>query len=391
LIENIINIKAIGVGGGGGNMIHHMLEEHLNEEINLMIMNTDAQVLNSSKLEKKLQLGNSITKGLGAGMKPKVGETAALENAEEIKKELIDTDILFIATGLGGGTGTGAAPVIASIAKELGILTVSVATIPFKFEGRKRKKLAMEGIKELKKHSDSIIVIPNDKLMEITDKKMGIKESFKLVDDVLLKAVGGISHIILNHGKNDINLDFADVKTVMSFKGMALMGVGKFNGENAASEALKIAIDSPLLDKNNIDGSQGVLIQFTMNPNYPLLDINDAMELIEDSVDEETQIIFGTTTNENFSETEIEITIIATGFEHKMENEKNSKVIKHPEVLENMERLLKYEEEKTVKVIPINSEKQALKNNFKNKNISKRVKNNNEMNLDTPPWLRNRA
>lgn len=389
MIENIVNIKTVGVGGGGGNMVHHMLEEHLNEEIDLIIMNTDAQVLNSSKLKKKIQLGNSITKGLGAGMKPKVGETAALENAEEIKKELLDTDILFIATGLGGGTGTGAAPVIASIAKELGILTVSVATIPFKFEGRKRKKLAMEGLEELKKHSDSIIVIPNDKLMEITDKKMGIKESFKLVDEVLLKAVGGISHIILNHGKNDINLDFADVKTVMSFKGMALMGVGKFNGENAASEALKLAIDSPLLDKNNIEGSQGVLIQFTMNPNYPLLDINDAMELIEDSVDEETQIIFGTTTNENFSETEIEITIIATGFENKMESEKKSKVIKHPEVLENMERLLKYEEEKTVKVMPINNEKE-LKKNF-NTNTSKKIKTNNEMNLDTPPWLRNRA
>ena len=309
-------IKAIGVGGGGGNMINHMIQEGINT-IDLIVANTDAQALESSLAPYKLQLGLNATRGLGAGMLPEKGREAALESFEDIKAMLERADIVFISAGLGGGTGTGAAPIIAQAAKEVGALTVSIVTSPFKFEGRKRAKLAKEGLEELKRESDSIIVVPNERLLSIVDKNMGLKESFKMVDDVLAQAVGGISKVILSHGENDINLDFADVKTVMSHRGLALMGTGYATGAKAAYDAAKAAIESPLLDNISINGAMGVLVHFDIHPEYPIMEISEAMSIIEESADEDASVIFGTTTNENMDIDEVKITIIATGFEDK--------------------------------------------------------------------------
>ena len=309
-------IKAIGVGGGGGNMINHMIQEGING-IDLIVANTDAQALDSSLAPYKLQLGLNATRGLGAGMVPEKGREAALESFEDIKAMLDRSDIVFISAGLGGGTGTGAAPIIAQAAKEVGALTVSIVTSPFKFEGRRRAKLAKEGLEELKRESDSIIVVPNERLLSIVDKNLGIKESFKMVDDVLAQAVGGISKVILSHGENDINLDFADVKTVMSHRGLALMGTGYATGAKAAYDAAKAAIESPLLDNISIDGAMGVLVHFDIHPDYPIMEISEAMSIVEESADEDAAVIFGTTTNENMDIDEVKITIIATGFQDK--------------------------------------------------------------------------
>jgi cell division protein FtsZ len=313
---NGAKIKAIGVGGGGGNMINHMINEGINS-IDLIVANTDAQALDSSLAPYKMQLGINATRGLGAGMLPEKGREAALESFEDIKTTLEGSDIVFISAGLGGGTGTGAAPIIAQAAKEVGALTVSIVTSPFKFEGRKRTKLAKEGLEELKRESDSIIVVPNEKLLSIVEKNLGIKESFRMVDDILAQAVGGISKVILSHGDNDINLDFADVKTVMSHRGLALMGAGYSTGTNAAYDAAKAAIESPLLDNISIDGAMGVLVHFDIHPDYPIMEIGEAMSIVEESADEDASVIFGTTTNENMAVDEVKITIVATGFEDK--------------------------------------------------------------------------
>ncbi|WP_415406222.1 cell division protein FtsZ [Sulfurovum sp. CS9] len=313
---NGAKIKAIGVGGGGGNMINHMINEGINS-IDLIVANTDSQALDSSLAPFKMQLGINATRGLGAGMVPDKGREAALESFEDIKTMLEGSDIVFISAGLGGGTGTGAAPIIAQAAKEIGALTVSIVTSPFKFEGRKRTKLAKEGLEELKRESDSIIVVPNEKLLSIVEKNLGIKESFRMVDDILAQAVGGISKVILSHGENDINLDFADVKTVMGHRGLALMGAGYATGTNAAYDAAKAAIESPLLDNISIDGAMGVLVHFDIHPDYPIMEIGEAMSIVEESADEDASVIFGTTTNENMEIDEVKITIIATGFEDK--------------------------------------------------------------------------
>ncbi|QOR61352.1 cell division protein FtsZ [Sulfurovum sp. ST-21] len=313
---NGAKIKAIGVGGGGGNMINHMIQEGINS-IDLIVANTDAQALESSLAPYKMQLGLNATRGLGAGMIPEKGREAALESFEDIKSMLEGSDIVFISAGLGGGTGTGAAPIIAQAAKEVGALTVSIVTSPFKFEGRKRTKLAKEGLEELKRESDSIIVVPNEKLLSIVEKNLGIKESFRMVDDILAQAVGGISKVILSHGENDINLDFADVKTVMSHRGLALMGTGYSAGTNAAYDAAKAAIESPLLDNISIDGAMGVLVHFDIHPDYPIMEIGEAMSIVEESADEDASVIFGTTTDPSMDIDEVKITIIATGFEDK--------------------------------------------------------------------------
>ncbi|MEA3491644.1 MAG: cell division protein FtsZ [Campylobacterota bacterium] len=315
---NGAKIKAIGVGGGGGNMINHMINEGIHN-IDMIVANTDAQALQSSLAPLKLQLGINATRGLGAGMVPDKGREAALESFEDIKSMLDGSDIVFISAGLGGGTGTGAAPVIAQAAKDVGALTVSIVTSPFKFEGRKRTKLAKEGLEELKMESDCIIVVPNEKLLAVVEKNLGIKESFKLVDDILSQAVGGISNVILSHGENDINLDFADVKTIMSHRGLALMGVGYSSGSSAAYDAAKAAIESPLLDNISIDGALGVLVHFDIHPDYPILEISSAMNIVEEHADEDASVIFGTTTNPDMDIEEVKITIIATGFDGYME------------------------------------------------------------------------
>ena len=313
-------IIAVGVGGGGGNMIGHMIKEGV-VGIEMLLINTDAQVLSETNGATKIQIGAKLTKGLGAGMKPNIGKDSALENYDEIRNALEGADIVFISAGLGGGTGTGAAPVVAQIAKEVGALTISIVTKPFKFEGKNRLKLAEAGLAELKKESDSIVVIPNDKLLSIIDRKLGLKDSFKIVDGVLAQAVSGTSGVILSSGENDINLDFADLQTVMSHKGMALMGVGEHQGENAAYEAIKAAIESPLLDNMSINGAMGVLVHFKMHPSFSMIELADAMEVVHDSAHDDAEVIWGTSTDESIPEDYIKITIVATGFEKELSND----------------------------------------------------------------------
>ncbi|HEX5328797.1 cell division protein FtsZ [Sulfuricurvum sp.] len=309
-------IVAVGVGGGGGNMIGYMLKEQI-PGIELIIANTDAQVLEQGSAATKIQLGAKLTKGLGAGMKPEVGKESAIESYEDLTRALQGADIVFVAAGLGGGTGTGAAPIIAKCAKDVGALTIAVVTKPFSFEGKKRLKLAEDGLQELKNESDCIVVIPNDKLLSIIDPKLGIKESFKIVDSVLARAVSGTSGVILASGDNDINLDFADLQTVMSHRGLALMGVGEYKGDNAAYEAIKNAIESPLLDNMSVNGALGVLVHFSMHPEFPFMELSAAMDVVHNSVDESADVIFGTTTDESLAKDFIRITLVATGFEKK--------------------------------------------------------------------------
>jgi cell division protein FtsZ len=307
-------IKAIGVGGGGGNMINHMINEGITG-IDMIVANTDAQALSSSLAPFKLQLGVSTTRGLGAGMQPEKGRDAALESFDDIKNALSGADIVFISAGMGGGTGTGAAPIVAQAAKEVNALTISVVTTPFRFEGRKRGQIAKQGIEELKRVSDSIVIIPNEKLLSIVEKNLGKRDSFRLVDNILTQAVSGISNVILSHGPNDINLDFADVKTVMSHRGRALMGAGKSIGASAAYDAAKAALESPLLDNVSINGALGVLIHLHTHPDYPLSQLSEEMDIIEEYADDEAYVIFGTTSDPDLEPDEVHITIIATGFD----------------------------------------------------------------------------
>ncbi|XPV69959.1 MAG: cell division protein FtsZ [Halarcobacter sp.] len=316
LSDNVAKIAVIGVGGGGCNMVNHMINEGTHK-IDLISANTDMQVLHISKAPKKIQLGIKLTKGLGAGMKPEIGRDSAVESYEDIKNSLKGADIVFIAAGLGGGTGTGAAAIIAKAAKEIGALTVSVVTKPFSWEGKKRAGLANLGLEEIKKVSDSIIVIPNDRLLEIIDENVGMKDAFKIIDNILYQAVNGMSEVILNPGNSDINTDFADVKTIMQHKGMALMGIGKAKGENAAQRALENAIDSPLLDKVSLGGAKGILIHFNIHPQVSLFAINDVMSRIHETIDSNAEIIFGTTSDNTLETDEVKITIVATGFESK--------------------------------------------------------------------------
>lgn len=312
--QNEAKIVVIGVGGGGCNMINHMIREGTHK-IDLVVANTDLQVLRESLAPKTLQLGPELTRGLGAGMKPEIGREAAIESIEDIKEILDDADIVFVAAGLGGGTGTGAATIIAQAAKETGALTVSVVTKPFKWEGRKRAALAQLGLDELKKVSDSIIVIPNDRLMDVIDQDTGMQDAFKIVDNVLYQAVHGMSEVILKPGSGGINVDFADVKTVMQYKGLAIMGIGTAKGENASQEALENAIKSPLLDEISLSGAQGIMIHWTVSPKVSMFALSDIMENIHETISGDAYVIFGTTTNDNLDLDEVKITIVATGFQ----------------------------------------------------------------------------
>ncbi len=365
-------IKAIGVGGGGGNMINHMIHQGI-DGIDLIVANTDAQALETSKAPHKIQLGEKLTKGLGAGMKPEIGEESALESYDRIKEVLQGADIVFVSSGLGGGTGTGAAPIIAQAAKEAGALTVSVVTKPFRFEGRKRMKLAEAGLEALKKESDSIIVIPNEKLLSIVDKTLGIKESFKMVDNILARAVSGISNVILSRGEHDINLDFADVNTVMSHRGLALMGVGEATGPSAAYEAIKNAIESPLLDNMDIKGAMGVLVHFHIHPDYPILEISEAMGIVEDNAHEEAHVIFGTTTDTSLSLDEVKITIVATGFESAEAEEEKTEVKD-----DKKQQITLMQPENSENAIPASTPRVKVVGGYDNEEI-----------LDIPTWMRN--
>ena len=303
-------IKVIGVGGAGNNAINRMIEAGI-KGVDFIAVNTDKQALQLSKANIKIQIGEKITRGLGAGANPEIGAQAAEESKSEIAEVLRGADMAFVTAGMGGGTGTGAAPIVAGTAKELGILTVSVVTKPFTFEGKKRLMQAEKGIGNLKQNVDTLVVIPNDKLLQIIDRKTTIIEAFKMADDVLRQGVQGISDLISITGL--INLDFADIKTVMTNTGMAHMGIGRASGENRAEDAAKQAIQSPLLE-TSIEGARGVIINITGGPNLGLQEAYTAAELIQRSVDPEANIIFGVVTDESLGD-EIMVTVIATGFE----------------------------------------------------------------------------
>ncbi|HPF43291.1 MAG TPA: cell division protein FtsZ [Syntrophomonadaceae bacterium] len=308
-MQQFADIKVIGIGGGGNNAINRMIEAGV-KGIEFIAVNTDAQALYLSKAEKKIQAGEKLTKGLGAGADPEIGRKAAEENAEEIKKALQGADMVFVTAGMGGGTGTGGAAIIARIAKELGALTVGVVTKPFSFEGRKRNSQAEAGIQVLRDEVDSLITIPNDRLLQVVDKHTAFNDAFKIADDILRQGVQGISDLIAVPGL--INCDFADVQTIMQNTGSALMGIGRASGENRAAEAARLAISSPLLE-TSIEGAQGVLFNITGGSDLTLFEINEAAEIIHTAADEEANIIFGANIDENLGD-EVRVTVIATGF-----------------------------------------------------------------------------
>ena len=303
-------IKVVGVGGGGGNAVNTMIAAGL-PGVDFIAANTDSQALKANLAPIKMQLGEKLTRGLGAGGNPEVGKRAAQEDVERLREYLGDADMIFITAGMGGGTGTGAAPIIAKVAKELGSLTVGVVTKPFTFEGKRRMKQADEGMKELKASVDTLIAIPNQRLLSVAGRNSSILETFKKADDVLLQAVRGISDLITVHGL--INLDFADVRTIMSEMGMAMMGAAIAQGENRAVEAAQKAISSPLLEEVSIQGARGVLINITGGPDLSLHEVNEAATLIQEEADEEANIIFGAVIDESMGD-EVRITVIATGF-----------------------------------------------------------------------------
>lgn len=309
-MERLAQIKVIGVGGGGSNAVNRMIESGI-QGVEFICVNTDAQALKLSRAEIKLQLGEKLTRGLGAGANPDIGKKAAEESREQVEEALKGADMVFVTAGMGGGTGTGAAPVIAEIAKDVGALTVGVVTRPFTFEGRKRANQASGGIANLKEKVDTLIVIPNDRLLEIVDKNTPMLEAFREADNVLRQGVQGISDLIAVPGL--INLDFADVKTIMTEGGSALMAIGVASGENRAAEAAKKAISSPLLEKS-IDGAKGVLMNITGGANLSLYEVNEAADIVATAADQEVNMIFGSVISEDLDD-EIVVTVIATGFQ----------------------------------------------------------------------------
>lgn len=322
-IEQGAQIKVVGCGGGGNNAVNRMIDSGL-KGVEFISINTDKQALYLSKAGHKIQIGDKLTRGLGAGANPEIGQKAAEESREEITQALKGADLVFITAGMGGGTGTGAAPVVAEIAKELGILTVGVVTKPFLFEGRKRMIHAEHGMSSLKGRVDTLVTIPNDRLLQVVDKKTPITEAFRVADDVLKQGVQGISDLITIPGL--INLDFADVKTIMSNRGIAHMGIGKASGEGRAVEAAKQAISSPLLE-TTINGATGVLLNITGGPNLTLFEVNEAADKVKEAADADAEIIFGAVINEDLGD-DIIITVIATGFE-------GHEVVKHGNKNEN--------------------------------------------------------
>ena len=303
-------IKVIGVGGAGNNAVNRMIDSEI-KNVEFIAVNTDRQVLQRSKASTRIQIGEKLTRGLGAGANPDIGAQAAEESKAEIAEVLRGADMVFVTAGMGGGTGTGAAPIVAQAAKEMGILTIGVVTKPFTFEGKKRLAQAERGIESLKGKVDTLVVIPNDKLLQVIDRKTSMVEAFRMADDILRQGVQGISDLILIPG--EVNLDFADVKTIMQNKGMAHMGIGMATGENRAEDAAKQAIQSPLLE-TSIEGAKAVIINITGNAEVGLHEVNTAAELIQRSADPEANIIFGTVIDDTL-EDEIIITVIATGFE----------------------------------------------------------------------------
>ena len=314
-MSDFANIKVIGVGGGGNNAVNRMVESEL-KGVQFLSVNTESQVLELSKADVTIQIGEKVTKGLGAGANPQIGEAAAQESREDIIKALEGADMVFVTAGMGGGTGTGAAPVVAECAKEVGALTVGVVTKPFAFEGKRRRAAAEKGIEFLTQKVDTIIVIPNDKLLQVVDKKCSLSDAFGKADDVLRQGIKGISDLIQIPGL--INLDFADVKTIMTEQGEALMGIGIATGENRAADAAKMAINSPLLE-TSIDGAKGILLNISGSANLSLFEINEAAEIISDAADPDANIIFGSVIDESLGDS-VQVTVVATGFNSSTKN-----------------------------------------------------------------------
>lgn len=308
----VANIKVLGVGGGGGNASNRMIKAGV-KGIEFIAVNTDAQALYFNEAPNKINIGRATTKGLGAGANPDIGKQAAEESIDEIKEAIAGADMVFITCGLGGGTGTGASPVIANIAREMGILTIAVVTKPFSFEGMRRKQQGDDGLENLKNKVDTLITIPNDKILALVDKKTPLNDAFAVVDDVLRQGVQGIADLITVHGM--INVDFADVKAVMENAGSALMGIGYGTGENRAQEAAKAAIESPLLEMS-IDGAKGVLFNITGGNDLSMMEVDEAARVITEAADPEANIIFGAVINDSYTG-EVKITVVATGFDYK--------------------------------------------------------------------------
>lgn len=311
-IETFAKIKVAGIGGGGGAALNRMISDNI-KGVEFIVVNTDVQALNQNLSPKKIAIGKTITRGLGAGMNPEVGSRAAEENSNEIRDALNGADMVFLTCGLGGGTGTGAIPEVAKIAKDVGALTVAVVTKPFTFEGAQRRRIAEEGFDRLLSHVDAIITIPNDRVLQIIDKKTSLMDAFKVVDDVLRQGVKGIAELITVPG--EINVDYADVKAIMESSGSALMGIGMATGENRAVEAAKQAIASPLLELS-IDGAKGILFTISGGPDMGMHEVAEAAKVITSSADEDAKVIFGATINEDLGD-EIRITVVATGFDSR--------------------------------------------------------------------------
>lgn len=310
-------IKVVGIGGGGTNAVNRMINSGL-QGVEFVAVNTDAQALQMCDADQKIHIGEKITRGLGAGADPKIGMEAAEENKQEIEAALQGADMVFITAGKGGGTGTGAAPVVAKIARESGALTVGVVTRPFKFEGRRRGTYAEEGIKRLKENVDSLIIIPNDRLLQVAEKRTSMMDAFRMADDVLRKGVQGITDLITVPGL--INLDFADVRTIMSNSGSALMGIGESSSENRGVEAAKAAISSPLLEAS-IEGATGIILNITGGTDLGLFEVNEAAEIVHDAAQQDANLIFGAVVDEQFGE-RVSVTVIATGFDERMANQR---------------------------------------------------------------------
>jgi cell division protein FtsZ len=373
--ENLAKIKVIGVGGGGGNAVNTMISSCL-QGVDFINANTDAQALGVSNSPIKIQIGTQITKGLGAGSNPEIGRQSALESRDEIRPYLEGADMIFITAGMGGGTGTGAAPIIAEIARECSILTIAVVTKPFQFEGKKRNIQAEEGIAQLRETVDTLIVVPNQRLLSLGGRNLSLLEAFKKADDILYQAVKGISDLILVPGL--INLDFADVKSVMSNMGMAIMGTGVASGENRAVEAAQRAISSPLLEDNTIQGAHGILLNITGGPDMSLYEVNEASSLIQEEADDDANIIFGTVIDQNMRD-EIRITVIATGFDD---------IMKKKESLGNVTHLGGYRREDLSTPTFMRREKSQNHANIAAMSINGEAEN---MDIQIPTFLRRQA
>ncbi len=355
-VETFARIKVIGVGGSGGKAISRMIEAKL-KGVEFVAINTDAQDLHHNRAPEKVHIGKNLTKGLGAGMNPDIGRQAAEENRDEIQEILKGADMVFVTCGLGGGTGSGAAPIVAETARELGALTVAVVTKPFAFEGAQRRAIADEALENLRERVDALITIPNDKLLQIIDKKTTLINSFKIVDDVLRQGVQGISDLITKPGL--VNVDFADVKAVMTNSGSALMGIGVGMGENRAAEAAKAAINSPLLELS-IDGAKGVLFNVSGSNDLTMLEINEAANIITESIDHNAKVIFGAVVDETMRKGEVQITVVATGFDENLVNESTFEKMSRMTIEEDRRSEKKKEGEEMKMTFPVKTESKMI-------------------------------